>query len=324
MAIPSGMSAQLGIKKETVYGTPVTPDKFIYLRDENIQPNWKAIDSAPAAGLVLRTSQTSTYISGAGGDTNHDVYNKGMGRYLEACIGTPVTAQVGATAEYTHTFTPDVNGGYGIFHTMQVGRPDVGGTVRPFTWTSAKVTGWELKVDTDGNLQLKISWVAQNELTATALATASYPTNLSIFNWSLATVTVAGSGFFTKSFTLACKRTADVERYGLSTTLRKEPIPNGKFEYTGMLDGEFESLTQYTHFTAGDIQSIVFTNTGPTIPTTSNPYKLTVTLPACQYTGSAPNVSGSDILRQPLPFRALDDGTNPVLTLVVNNDETTI
>ena len=55
---------------------------------------------------------------------------------------------------------------------------------------------------------------------------------------------------------------------------------------------------------------------------TGNPHKLEITIPLIEYTGSAPKVSGPDIVEQLLPFRALHNGTDPLFSIAYHTSDT--
>lgn len=325
MPIRSGLGTQFGLKAETVYGTPVTVDRFMYIESEKLVAEVGKIESPVLGALTLRTSAVSTYASGAGGDVTQPVMTKGMGVLLDQAFGVSVSAQIGATAEYTHTFTPDTtNGLVGKSATLQVLKPNTkGALVNPFTFEGSKCAAWTLEMPDKGLLALTTTWVCETLNLTTALAAASYPTNLAMFNWSTATVTLGGTAVFLKSFSVTGEWAFDTERRGLSQSLRKEPIPNASpgLAISGKMAGEFEDLTLFNAFLAGTQQELVFTVTTGTIPTTANPYKLTVTLPAVELTGDTPTVGGPGILEMPATFRALDNGVAPIITLVTNSDE---
>lgn len=325
MAIGSGLATQFGIKTETTWGTPVTVDQFTNINSESIKAEVGKIESPYLGNLVMGTSQVSTYVSGAGGGINFPFFNKGMGTLLKHCFGSVVSAQVASTAEYTHTFTLDLAAGkFGLGATVQVGRPDVTGTVRPFTYEGGKVVAFTINMDAQGLLTLDTTWAFEDEETGTALASPSYLTNRSMFNWSGATLSWGGSATFVRNFSLTCEFAYDLDRRGLSQTLRKEPIANGMVGITGSMEGEFASLAAYNDFVAGTQRELIFTAEGADIPTTSNPYKVAITLDAAELTGDTPNVGGPEILTQPMPFRALYDGSTAPVTLVYHNDETTV
>lgn len=328
MAIRSGLANQFGMKLESVYGTPVTVDKFIYINNESMKADVGKIESPFLGGLVMRASQVSTYTSGGMGDIEFPYFNKGMGPLLKAALGVATVAQVGSTAEYTHTFTPDLtNGKVGISATLQILKPNTKGSlVNPFTFEGAKCTSFEISVPEKGLLILKTSWVCEDVSVATALASASYPSGLEMFNWANMGVTFGGSDIYLKSFSIKGDWGFDTERRGLSQTLRKEPIPNASpgLAITGTMAGEFEDLTIYNDFKAGTQDELVFTAEGSEIGATGNPFSCIITCPVVEFTGDTPTVGGPGILEQPAPFRALYNGTDPIISVVNHTDETAL
>lgn len=324
MGIGSGVDTQFGMKAESTFGTAVTVDKFTYINSESIKADVMKMDSPHLGTMVLKTTQTKTVVTGAAGNVELPFFNKGMGTLLKQCFGALTSTQIAAGAEYRHRFTPDTTSGKrGVMATVQVGRASVDGTVRPFTYEGGKVTAFEIEMPEKGLLILRTEWVFEDEATGTALASASYATNLEMFDWSDATVSLAGTSVFVRSFRLRGEWAYDIDRRGLSQLKRKEPIVNGTpgLKVTGEMEGEFESLTHYNAFTAGTQEAMNFTVTGSTIPTTANPYKVLIDSTKIVLTGDTPNVGGPEILTQPLPFEALYDGTNAIVQMDYHNDE---
>ena len=325
MAIGSGLASQFGMKEETVYGTPVTVDRFLEIESSSVLTTLGKVESPVLGSQYLKTGNVSTYVSGAEGDIVLPVMSKGFGKLFRQLLGASATAQVGVTAEYKHTFTPDASGGAGVSATVQLGKPDVTGTVNPFTYEGGKVTEWEFELEVGGVLKLTATWVFENVLTATSLASPSYATGRAQFLWTNATLSWGGSPVCVKEFTLSGKRALDTERFCIGSTSRKEPLLNGISEATAEATGEFASMDAYNDFVAGTQRAMVLTVTGDTIPTTSNPYKLVFTFAAADLVDPGePEISGPEILEQPLNFRALDNGTDPVVKIEYHTDDTVI
>lgn len=324
MSIGSGIDAQIGIKAETVYGTPLTVDRFYEFESEGIEVDVGKVD-APliGAGRFLRTDRVKTYIKGARGPIAWGaVRNKSFGLIFQHMLGQNTVAQVGGTAEYTHTCIPDALALQGKSLTVQVGRPDIGGTVRAFTFEGGKILDWELKCAIDEALKLTTNLDFENVLTATALASATYPATQEMFIFTEGALTIGGVTTSVKAVTVKGNNALASERRFLGNT-KKEPLANGIADVSGTLDCEFEDLTAYAAWVAGTQAQLVLTFTLATlIPTTANPFKLTITLPAIEYTGETPKVGGPDVVMQGRPFRALYNGTNPVITALFNTSDT--
>jgi len=85
---------------------------------------------------------------------------------------------------------------------------------------------------------------------------------------------------------------------------------------------EFESTAQYNSFINGTVIPLSATWSRGTIEGTYT-YQLAVTMAAIQYDGDAnPVVSLSDLPRQPLPFRVLDNGTNGSVIVTYRSTDT--
>lgn len=328
MAVRSGLGAQFGIKKETTYGTAVTVDKFTYMESEGLILEPGYIPSPFLGTVVMDVAQESMYTSGAGGPILFPFFNKGMGVLLEQCFGTAVVAQVGSTTEYTHTFTLDTtNGKTGMSATVQILKPNtVGSLVNPFTMEGGKVTSFELTMDEQGVLKLNTTWLGETASFGTSLASASYGTNLAMFNWTQADVTLNSSAFYPKSFNLKCEFSVDDNRRSFGSSDRREPIMNASpgVKVSGNLSGEFDDLTAYNLFAAGTFVPLEVTITGATIPSESNPYKVVITCPNIRLKGDTPVVGGPGIVQNSAPFEAYKSGATAAITLVTHSDESTL
>lgn len=322
MAIKSGIAGQLGIKAESIYGTPVTVDRFYEFNSEGI-----AVDVADVfsrgigTGRFQRSDRFKSYIRGARGPINMDVLTKGFGLWFEHMLGQNTVT--GAGADKTHTCIPDANALQGKSLTVQVGRPDVNGTVRAYTYEGGKILDWELACALDEQLKLNVNMDFENVLTATALASASYPSAAEELVFSEGAFTIDGNTQFVKSFNLRGNNALNAERRAIGN-VKREPVANAEAVIDGSLEMEFEDLTRYAAWVAGDVVAdLVLLFESPTvIPTTSTEFALQVTLPAIKYMGETPMVGGPDIVMQNAPFKALYNGTDPIIELVYTTSDT--
>lgn len=325
MSTGTGLSAQLGFKKETTWGTAVTVDRFLDFISESIDTEVETLGKPLLGQQNLTTGVARTIEKGASGEIELPVMTKGMGRLFELMFGSVVSAQVGVTTEYTHTFTQDTAGHRGLGATVQIGRPMVDGTVQPFTHAGGKVTGWELSLEANGELTLTVSWAFATVATATALASPSYVTGRTQFVAGNATLSWGGTDVCVRQFTVSSDRDIDLERYCTSSPVRKEPLLKGLIGYQVKAEGEFASLSAYNDFIAGTQRALVITIAGGTIPSASNPYKIAITFAAARLIDAAtPMVGGPEIVAQPLTFEALANGTDPIISFVYHTDDTTL
>jgi len=319
MAIGAGISGQVGIKKEVTYGTRVAPDQFYEFESEGGIRNQKYLESRQIrSGRTFQSaSRRKQTTHDAGFTLAGEVPNKNFGSILDLGHGNTVTpVQQGATTAYlqTHNWTGDANKSA----TFQAGKTSTDGTIRPFDYVGSMLTGLTLSCAVDDWLKFQATFDCQDEKTDQTLATASYPTGLESFSFQMATVTVNGvvqdltTGSLVKSMGLDLGLPRNTERYGLrSTALKAKPITNDYSPGTGNIGFEYSDIVQYGLFTAGTIIPIIFDFTSPSLAGVGNPYRITATIAAAQFTGSTPQVTGNDIINYDAPFSILDDGTNP-------------
>lgn len=318
MAGAAGLYSQIGFVAETTYGSAVTVTRFLEMQDESIQLDSPRVESPGlrASQKVLRYDRFFVNTKGAAGDVNWPVANKGFGLLFKHMMGTStITTHAGGTNAKDHVYVQASMYG-SLSLTVQVGRPSLSGTVQPFTYTGCKITDWELTNDVDGYLMLKTSFDAQAETTGTALATASYPTAMELFNWTEGAVTLAGSSFPIRNLSISVSNSLKTDRYFLQgSRLKAEPLQNDMSPITGSFEADFTDLTQYARFTAGSTAALVATWTTQSFIEGTTPSSLSVNLACVRFDGETPNVSGADLLNQPISFKALDDGSNQPITI---------
>lgn len=326
----SGISAQVGVKKETTYGTRVVPTQFWEFRTEAGQRQQKYLESKQLrAG---RSFQSSTRRALTTRDAtlplNGEFPNKGGGFLLDLLHGNTVTpVQQGATTAYLQTH--NLNGDPTKSATIQVGKPDSGGTVRPFDYTGCMVNQASFACSVDEFLTFAFTFDSQDEDTAQTLATASYPTALEGFHFQQATVTVNSvvqnltTGSLVNSMSLDLSLPRKTDRYGLrSTALKAKPILNDYTPGSGSLGFEYSDNVQYGLFQAGTIVPVVIDFTATSLAGTAFPFRLTFTIAAAQFTGTTPAVGGPDVLGFEAPFVILDNGTNPPVVVTYYSTDT--
>lgn len=325
MALRSGLDAQLGAKREVTYGTYAAPDHFYEFVSEGVKLNqtFRKAKSMRAASRVARQDRQSTAKKGASGPITLEPMTKGFGLLLESCLGAvAISTPGGGTTTRLQTHT--IGDMFGKSLTLQVGRPDIAGTVQPFSYLGAKLTSWEFSQALDDYLSFTCDVDAQDETTASGLAAKSYPASAVPFHDAQCAVTVAGSAFDSQSFSVRGETGLKLDRYFIrSSTLKKEQLPADEIPLSGTLQGEFESLTAYNRFVNSTIVAITFTWTG-TIIEGALAYYLKITLPACRFDGETPVVGGPGVLEQPLPFTVLHDGTLEPITIEYQSTDTAV
>ena len=328
MAVATGVGAQLGLKAETTWGTAVTPDTFLPFTSESISQQFEYIESKGLqAGALGQKSglhvQTTTSVEGS---INLDVTTADHNPLFNMLHGNTVTPATPGGGTNTRTQTHNIGStdpiGKGL--TVQVGRPDVGGTVRPFTYAGCKVASVTYSCDRGGVLTASYNLVGKSETTGTSLASASYSYGKP-FNFT------QGSIELDDAVLTDCVRSASItvtlpmatDRYCIGGgSTRKEPIVNDLISVDVQLECEFTSLTQHTAFVAATRRKVElnFTDT-VAIEGSLYPYCY-FTVASTVATGSGPTVQGPDVITQTINLKGLDDGSNPLLKIVNQYDST--
>lgn len=308
MAAPAGLAGQIGWKSESVYGTGVVVDKFHpgFLSEGIDTQITRLFSNGIRAGRRTR-HQWASGAKTIAGDVTLELWDEPLATLLTHMFGTVNTT---GTGPYTHTATPGTLTSKSL--TLQVGRPDIGGTVRAFTYTGVKIASWSLACAVDEIPQLTLSVSAQDETTATALASASYPT-AAPFTFVHGGLSIAGSAVaVVQSMQLSADNVVPTRhRIGSATT--KEQLENGIRPYTGTLTADFEDLTHYARFTGGTEAALVmdFDNGTDSLTITCN----------VEFDGETPKVQGPEMLNQTLPFTCVGSTDAAAITAVLVNAE---
>lgn len=315
MALKSGLAAQVGLKTETTWGTAVAVDRFTPLISESMTEKIERLESAGIApgARVLRSGQWAAGNVEVSGDLGFELYQQGMGLWFRHMFGAVSTSGAGP---YTHTFTPgDMSDDH---FTLQIGKPDVAGTVQPFTFSGCKVTEWELAAKAGELVTLGVSVVGKDLATGTSLATASYGTGSGLpFSFAHASVTVGGSAAYVKEITLKGSNGLAVDRRGIGSAYIKEPLEAELRAYEGEMVCEFESLTQMNLFRNGTENALVLTIDA------GSAAKCVITTNV-RYDGSTPEVQGRGVTELKVPFKCLGPSTDAgAITAVLTNSDAT-
>jgi hypothetical protein len=177
----------VGHAKESTYGTGVTPSRFL----EFTNPKPFAIDRGVKQGAgirvgsrVARSARRFMTTKQAQGDIEVELFSKGLGLALEACIGAGTSTLVSGTTYQQNIVFADTLPS----HTIQFGVPNATGTIRALTFAGCVVSSWELGGAVGDIATLKTSWDARSWTTATAYATPSYVAGGNLYTVEDATI----------------------------------------------------------------------------------------------------------------------------------------
>lgn len=321
------MNTQLGFAPEVTYGTPVTPSRFFEFNKWNV-----ALDQARVASTGLRSGTRTPradrfepYTKGAGGSFEIDVPSKGFGFFLQYMLGAVSTGSV-VDSNFTHTAIEGTL--LGKFFTAQVNKPlHPAGTNQAHTYHGCKLTKWELACDVDGVLMFAADIDAEDEDTATALATASYPTDYRIFSFAGASLQFASGAVEPRNFKMSADLGLNVDRRFLrASPLKREQTESALWSYTWECDVEHSSLVNYDRFRSatrvGALASILATFNAPVPHGGTTLPQLTVSLPLARFDACKFDIDGPAGLMDSLSGVALSDTGSPVTITYRTTDST--
>jgi hypothetical protein len=179
------LDGQVGLKKETTFGTPVTVDRFHEVLADT-EHNWDPM-RITGAGLRVGSSvvRVARIVAGVGkGEITlkAELYSKGGGVLLESICGT-ITHTLVSGSTFQQRGTPVLTGTVRPSYTIQVGAPrsDVGGTVDAHTYAGCTAMDFEIDAPDGGIPTISVTYWSPSLATGTALATAAYAVTPTVY-----------------------------------------------------------------------------------------------------------------------------------------------
>lgn len=259
---------QLGFKTETDWGTPVVVDNFHegWLSDNPVR------EQPPMVSMGMRTGRRTPTSAQAGAKTvqgsfSFELFPDPLATLMRHMFGTIATTGAGP---FTHTASPgDTDAQIGF--TAQVGIPGTSGTIHPFTYEGCRLTGWTMAGSAGEIATLTTDVVAEDYVTSTALASASYGT-IAPFTFVDGSVSVAGSALAeVNSFELAATIPRRI-KHRVGARLIMEPIETGRHEHMITVDTEFEDLTLHDLANTEVAVILAFSNGTQSLAVTANAF----------------------------------------------------
>ncbi len=306
----AGRYGQFGFKTETEWGTPVTVDTFHegYLSGNPVRTQPPLMSKGINGRRTAKSAQAGAKT--VQGSFSFELLPSPLATLLTHVFGTVATT--GAEAPFTHTYSPgstDAKVGF----TAQVGIPDDSGVVRAFTYEGCRATDMTINGTAGEIATFDIGTVAEDYVTSTALASASFGTDVP-FTFIDGSVSIAGSEVATvENFTL----TATIPRritHRIGSALIMEPVEAGENTYEITVTPKFQDLT-LTDLANTEVAIVLaFDNGTDSLTITTNAF----------VNPSTPQVAGADA-EATESFSAMcmsgtDDAT--AITAVLVNSET--
>jgi len=333
MAIGTGLGSQLSFASESTYATNVTPSKFLPVNKASLKEvkNFTQGGGLQGAALQIGARRNVTTVGGTG-SIETQVFNRGLGLWLQTLMGTTVTpVQQSSTTAYkqTHTFASDNSG---KMLTVQSAVPTTAGTLASYTFAGCKVSSAEFSFDVASISTASFMIDAAKVVTGVSVPAASYDNTLRPFVGTDAAITVGTYGSTSpataavgvKKITVKVERPMKMDRYYAGQSgVKAEPVPNDFAKITGTIDADFVDKTLWAdRFATQSGFSLQVTLTGAAIGSSGFNDTFQVTLPCVYLDGDTPTVEGQDVISGSFPFTCLWDGTNTPSIVVMSNETT--
>lgn len=322
--MPTQLDAQIGYKKEAVFGTGVVVDQFVEFIEEDLTyvPEY-------AQGVGMRVGQRLNFSDRrvlvkeeVSGSFTVEGQSRGLGKLFEAALGGVGTSTLITGSAYQQLFTPTQND-FLDSYTIQKGVPPLGvGATNPHTFTGMVCSGFELTAANASIPTIKFNWMGRGLATATALAVASYPAGVEELSFIHGAVTIGGSVTVPTNTALATGGTATVNVRDINLTYdngldsdgfnfgsvgqRSRKPALGKRSLTGSMTVEYDSNVLRDAYINQTNLAIVLTFRTSTVISGANNPTLQITIPVVRLEGDVPIVAGGGVVTQSIDFTALD------------------
>ena len=330
MAVGSGIGSQLSVGEETTFGTAATLNRHVPVKSFKVALEAEDMEIAGlAAGRAAAFDNIRTTRAGVA-EVEMPAWNRGLGVYLRQIFGgTVAPVQQAATTAYLQSLV--LTDPRGRMLSIQGGLPDTGGTARPYTALGAKCTGLEISCAKGEIATLKWEFASRDISEATGLATASYTSPISVFNWSQLGVKLGTFGSEAtvqgvRGFSLKLSRPLDLDGsfYAGNAGLRSEPNWNAHMEVSGTIDIDYVTKADFVdRYLANTSTAMVIEFVGPIIASTFAE-TLRFRVPKAFFGGEIPAVPDNGVLKASVPFMGRLDLTNGLVTCDYMSLDTTI
>lgn len=318
----SGIETTIGLGEEGTYATFAAPTAhYEFVPPESLSRSAERIESQarrPSEYALADTRWEEGRI-GVEGDLTFEVLDQGSALLWKHALGSLSTA-ANATdpAAFDHVATVDSLDGKSL--SAQIGRPSLGG-IEVFNYVGLKVPSWEVSIEVDGTLSLKLTLDGADELdeSAGALAPAVFDDDARLLTWAGGVLELDGVELEAKSYSLQGENAIKTDRYfmrGDGSKVKKEQRRNGLNNYTGSVLVDFETRAMYERYISGAPASLKATFLGRDLGAGTRA-GVVIDTPLVRVDGETPTVGDEDIVEQNVPFKALFDRANGVQPVTV-------
>lgn len=322
----NGNSVIVQFAKESVYGTAPTMTNQIQIASQA----FKYIPEKKDEGLLTggkTTGRVQTTSKKAEGSISTNLRPDDAGWWLGGALGvedaTPDLV-VGSTGAYKHTFTAMGNAESDYLPSLSI---LVDRIVKEYTYTGIVFNTLSFSAQPGDFLKVDMGFVGKDEIDGTA-ATGLTLSPLKTFTFAQASVKIGGTTVAdVTNIKFDLNNNLDHSKQTTSTGLYFKQPKHGAREIKADLEVIYstDSDTLYsTYFKGDDDVSLEIKFTSSEEIEAGFPYSLTITIPHCQVReSSSPETSGADTLMQSLSLKAIEEGSDELITVELVNGRTT-
>lgn len=335
------LDSSIGIKVESVFGTPVTVDRFPEFISESMQfKNTYAQSAGQRVGSRMsRASGRVLEKIDAGGSIDLEAVTSGLGLWFQAILGTVTTTVTADIGVYLQVHTPSLTGPAPSY-TLQKGLPPVGGgSVQAYTFPGSVCE--QLEIDfTSAIVKIATQWLSREVVSNIAYAAPSYAATAEPLTFvggeiyigatvtkptatTLAT-TAASAVAFVKGGKVTVKNNLDGEGFHLGGAgKRTRTSERGMLDVSGSLDIELQGTTMRDALLNQTELSLLLNFKHPTTIGASSKPTLQVYIPVVVFNDSLPEDNSGKPISTSMNFVALDSlaaSTQPIYVCYQSTD----
>jgi hypothetical protein len=313
--------SQLGVAEEVTFGTYVAPATFNEFLSESLEYEREWIESQAwrAGQRVLSQSRVKQGRVTGGGTLEFEVANKGMSKWWKNLFGAVgITTPGGGTLSRDHSFT--LGDTYDKSLSVQVGKEDRTGTVRPFSYLGCRTTRGTFRCAVGELLTYSAEIAIRDVTTAQTLGTATYATGQELFSFVEGSVTI-GTATPVNQAEVTIDNRLNLDDFAFGSSLRRAVPEPALRDVTGTLNADFVDLDDFNRFKDGTIATLVLLFQGSIIEAALRfEVEFTVNI---RSDGDTPKVEGPEEARQPIRWKAVAGAGEPI-TLRYRTTDTTV
>jgi len=308
MAFQISTNYQLGVNRETVWGTPLTTGaKYLRLVSANLSPNLQFTESEEMNAVHRETADTQLTSARGGGQITGEMSYANCDMLMEAALG----------AAFSGTGTRTLKVGQLLKSlTFQERFADITGN-QFRVYAGSVVSGFSIEVQTAQMIRFSASFASKQptNVAATAIGTvAAAPTDPVMSPIASLQTLTAGGTALTACSSVSLQVTNDL--IDLPALLSADPLAmfQGRFRVRGTIGVYMQDAVLLGKLLAGGTEAFVLKIGGAS----AKNYQMT--LPKIKYTGNqVQGVSGSSAVTEQYTFDGLFDATDSSFKIVATD-----